>query len=365
MPGSGTSTSTVTSGAPRLPRSVTLGIDVNRFSRGKGLQNLPQVLAAARRAGATAIRVGQPWAIVQPTPARTYKWRGLDRILAAAQAQELEVLLEMGDTPAWDVAPRAHGDGAYPPIDCGPSGGCASARQFVTDLVRHVAPFGVRYLIPRNEPQDTRRNWVGGTAEQYAGFQQAVYEAAHAADPRVKVLNGGEELLPPTLVDILQRVADVRGALSFTASLYADPQFCRSLDVLDVHLGHDGPVYGRAVVELSEQAIRRCNGGRPVPVWVTETAYTSLPQVQAVPSYAPQLGGAYRDGDAGQAAFLRDTFEALAGDTDVIGINWSEPLDLPPGATRRPVLTSAPGEGLLRDDFGEKPAFAMFARLAG
>ena len=81
------------------------------------------------------------------------------------------------------------------------------------------------------------------------------------------------------------------------------------------------------IVDASERAIEACNEERPVPVWVTEVGYPSIPALQASPVYIDELEDRYQGGEAGQARFLTDTFRALAHDHNVVGINWTFAVD--------------------------------------
>ena len=151
-------------------------------------------------AGASAVRTGGNWATEEPSPGH-YDFSEVDQLFSLAKADRLTVLFELGKEPRWDAL---GGNTNAPPSDCDtPSASCASVRQYVTALVHHAAPEGLRYLIVRNEPQDFNKNWVGGDAASYAHFQSVVYQAAHAADPDIKVLNGGTEAVTPSLVQNL------------------------------------------------------------------------------------------------------------------------------------------------------------------
>jgi hypothetical protein len=351
---------------------VTYGMDVNYFDNDIGLANLPRVGELMRQAGARAIRIGVPWSSIEPTAAPRYNWTLLDRIAAGARADGLQVLFEMGDEPAWDAP---NGNSAAPPADCLNGGSCAIVRRYVRALVHRLARDGITYLIPRNEPQNTAKNWVGGTAAEYAAYQHAVYLAAHHADPAIRVLNGGEELLSAQLRRILRpyEIAPRYAQQSFTfvQSLYHDPRFCKSIDVLDVHVGDHGPVYSPEIVVNSEAAIRRCDGGRTLPVWVTEVGYTSIPQIQSSPALVAELGPKYQGGQLGQAKYLIDTFRALARDPQVIGINWTFLVDvaIPPDvvitpANLRRAYDIGAGLGLLDQNYHPKLSFAAYRMIA-
>lgn len=348
---------------------VTYGLDVNPATTDIGLARVPQVLQLVRRAGASAVRTGGNWATEEPSPGH-YEFSELDQLFSVAKADGLTVLFELGKEPVWDAL---GGNSNAPPSDCAtPSATCGSVTQYVTALVNHAAPEGLRYLIVRNEPQDFNKNWVGGDAASYAHFQNVVYEAVHAADPAIKVLNGGTEAVTPALEQHLasQAALDTK-AIAFAAALYSDPSWCDSLDVLDLHLGTFGPVWSPQIVDASERAIEKCNGGRQVAVWVTEVGYPSTPALQASPIYINELGDGYSGGETGQARFLTDTFRALAHDHNVVGINWTFTVD--PNSTQASprlangtnVIEGGFGAGLVYSNYQTKASYRAFQLVAG
>ena len=348
--------------------AVTYGLDVNPANPTIGLARVPQVLQLVRKAGASAVRTGGNWATVEPAPGR-YDFSEVDQLFSQAKADGLTVLFELGKEPTWDAL---GGNTNAPPSDCdAPSAGCATVRQYVTALVHHAAPEGLRYLIVRNEPQDFNKNWVGGDAASYAHFQSVVYQAAHVADPVIKVLNGGTQAVTHSLVRNLspQAALDAK-AIAFATALYSDPSWCNSLDILDLHVGDLGPVWSPQIVDASERALQACNGGRPIPVWVTEVGYPSTPVLQASPVYTEELGKSYRGGEAGQARFLTDTFRALAHDDNVVGINWTFTVDPnsiqapPPGTNDKTVFDDGFGDGLVYSSYMTKASYHAFQLIA-
>lgn len=348
--------------------AVTFGLDVNPANPAIGLARVPQVLQLVQRARASAVRTGGNWATEEPSRGH-YDFSEVDQLFSLAKADGLTVLFELGKEPTWDAL---GGNANAPPSDCdAPSASCASVRQYVTALVDHAAPEGLRYLIVRNEPQDFNRNWVGGDAASYAHFQSVVYQAAHAADPVMKVLNGGTEAVTPSLVQNLasQAALDAK-AIAFATALYSDPTWCNSLDILDLHVGDFGPVWSPQIVDASERAIQACNGGRPIPVWVTEVGYPSTPVLQESPVYAEELGNRYQGGEAGQARFLTDTFRALAHDDNVVGINWTFTVDpnliqaLPPRTNDKTVFDDGFGDGLVYSSYVTKASYQVFQLIA-
>lgn len=303
--------------------SVNLGIDVNLYQSNIGLTQAPQVFASMHLAGAKFVRVGIGWAPVE-TSSGVYSWSTLDQIIQSAQANSLQVLLQVGDnTPSWDLPSGAGGNGNYPPVDC-TSGAqdCASFGTYVTALVNHVSSEGVQYIVIRNEPQNSPKNWIGGTEAQFAQFLKAGYAAAHAASSSIKVLNGGTEVLPQALMNDLG-YSQSDPSVQFVTAAYSDPNFCNSIDILDVHAGYHGPSFSPQIVDLSEQSIQQCNGGKRVPVWVTETGYSYMTSVQTGTEMEQELGTNYTNGASSQQQYIQDTWGALLKDSNVVGINWT------------------------------------------
>lgn len=347
--------------APHHQR-LRLGVDVNLFNRNLGFSRMHEVFALIHVTGARYVRVGAGgWAKTEPQPGR-YDFRATDRVIRAAQAQGLQVMLEVGDSvPAWDLPAGAHtrhGWVTYAPADCtgaraqdGRQGitDCGAFGQYIHQLAAHVKPLGVRYLIMWNEPQNYPKNWIpahGATAAQnaraFARLLYAAYIQAHAADPHMHILNGGTEVFPHAWLRVftpyIRYPKLARAQLHFIHTLYRDPEFCRGLDVLDIHVGVHGPYWSSRIVRASELALQRCNGGHRVPVWVTECAYSSRRSVQRTgaspirpPLLAAMLGSGYDQGERSQARYLLDTYRALAAMPYVVGINWTAIADPPPG----------------------------------
>ncbi|MHB8319129.1 MAG: glycoside hydrolase 5 family protein [Acidimicrobiales bacterium] len=352
--------------------AVTYGVDVNQFDGDIGPRRVPQVLSMIREAGATAVRIGGDWPATEPAPGR-YNFASVDRLLSLAHADGLTVLFELGNEPTWDAT---GGNENAPPSDCNsPSSACTSVTSYVSALVSHAAPEGLKYLIARNEPQNFNKNWVGGTAAGYARFQQAVYQAAHGADPGIKVLNGGTESISASLRALANRIQPrtlyEQKVTAFSNSLYSNPSWCDSLDILDIHVGDHGPLYSPQIVDSSEAALQACNGGKHVPVWVTEVGYPSISALQSSRVYQIELNGAYQGGESGQARFLTDTFKALAKDQNVVGIDWTFMIDpnttnvVPPGTTYNKAFSAGMGAGLAYSSYKTKAAYRAYQAITG
>jgi hypothetical protein len=345
------------------------GIDVNTSQADIGLTSVPQVLNLIRLGGASAVRFGGNWNAAEPSPG-VYNFSAIDQLLSLTRSDDLTLLFGLGDEPTWDAT---NGNQHAPPKDCdSPAATCASVSAYVTALVGHAAPEGLRYVITRNEPQVVDRNWVGSDPATFAHFQQVVYRAAHTADPSIRVLNGGTEFLSPSLVrlgkSLTPEVPYPANAVAFASALYSDPAWCDSIDILDLHVGDHGPVYSPRMVDASEKAIKRCDGGRHVPVWVTEVGYLSIASLQSSPVYQKELKGKYQGGEPGQATFLTDTFTALEKNRNVVGVDWTFMIDPnaastpPQGATDNELQGF--GDGLATSSYTPKAAYTAFKKIA-
>lgn len=349
--------------------STVFGIDVNTSQADIGLTSVPQVLNLIRLGGASAVRFGGNWNAAEPSPG-VYNFSAIDQLLSLTRSDDLTLLFGLGDEPTWDAT---NGNQHAPPKDCdSPAATCASVSAYVTALVGHAAPEGLRYVITRNEPQVVDRNWVGSDPATFAHFQQVVYRAAHTADPSIRVLNGGTEFLSPSLVrlgkSLTPEVPYPANAVAFASALYSDPAWCDSIDILDLHVGDHGPVYSPRMVDASEKAIKRCDGGRHVPVWVTEVGYLSIASLQSSPVYQKELKGKYQGGEPGQATFLTDTFTALEKNRNVVGVDWTFMIDPnaastpPQGATDNELQGF--GDGLATSSYTPKAAYTAFKKIA-
>lgn len=369
--GTSPSTSPATVTNPNPPLQTVYGIDVNQFDSDIGASNLAKVLKLIEEAGGAAVRIGGNWAGTEPSNGM-FNWTAIDRLFSLAQADKLTVLFELGNEPVWDAT---GGNTSAPPIDCNSTtASCSSVKNYVTALVNHCKSEGLQYIITRNEPQNFNKNWVGGSAATFAHFQQVVFQTAHTADPGIKILNGGTEAVPLSLEAIRSRLGPItpyeNEVSAFARSLYSNPQWCDSIDILDIHVGDHGPIYSPQIVDASEKAVTSCDGGRHLPVWVTEVGYPSTPSLQNSAVYSIELGGKYRGGEVGQADFLTDTFNALAKDSNVTGIDWTFMIDPntaqtpPPDSSYNKTFSEGFGAGLAYSNYETKASYQAYRNIA-
>jgi hypothetical protein len=350
----------------------TLGLDVNQFDADITPSNLPKVFALAKGAGAQVIRFspGGGWSAIEPSDG-SFSWTSFDNSIAQAAANSLKVFLEMGNEPSWDAY---GGNTNAPPKDCwgwspsSPSTWCSSVAQWIgasnpsSGLLYHLMSTPVTGnpseteiqviagLIPRNEPQVYTRNWVdpanGGPAQwalDYAHFEQVVYSSAHQAvstfnsthgtNYSITVMTGGEELSSFELARLSRPysspsdLAFQANESAFETTLFSTPAFCDNVDEVDIHVSDHGPMFSLAHVDLTEDALKACDGGHFIPIFVSESGFSSDTQVQTLAQYQGTLPGEYLTGQVGQARFLYDTLSALKTDPNVVGASWTFVVD--------------------------------------
>jgi hypothetical protein len=119
------------------------------------------------------------WKLAEPSKG-TYKWQGLDELLAGAQSLGLEVILRVDSAPAWA---RSGPEGA-PPDNMGDLG------DFMHALASHATGKVAGYVI-WNEP-NLPMFWGGSPSPlQYVRMLQAVYLRIKTADPAATVITAG------------------------------------------------------------------------------------------------------------------------------------------------------------------------------
>jgi len=153
---------------------------------------IQRTLQLVREMGAPWIVEYFPWAYIEPAPGR-YNWGHADMVIEHARNQGLTVIARLGMTPAWARPDPAEQETTFTYLD--------AARY--ADFARFVAAFVSRYegqithIIIWNEP-NLSFEWGYRPVDPagYAALLQAVYPAAHEANPDVIVLGGA---LAPTL----------------------------------------------------------------------------------------------------------------------------------------------------------------------
>jgi hypothetical protein len=211
-------------------------------------------------------------------------WSALDEIIALAERHDLRVLgLILGMPTSLSTCPELGAEARLCPARDPPEFG-----RLAAEVAAH-ARGSIEHWEIWNEPD---AGWAfNGTPEEYARMLSSAYDEIHARVPAAQVLLGGVER--PHEHAWTERMLATPGANA-----------ARKFDIAALHLRvrlrnelADLPAHLRSYRDLL--AAHGFQGA----LWVTEHGYPADPQFQWDPDY----GG----GDAGQAAFLRDSIPAL------------------------------------------------------
>jgi hypothetical protein len=155
-------------------------------------------IAAAQRLHARLVRVEVPWSTLEPSDARVDQvaLTGMDRLVAAASAAGIRVIVLVDSTPCWASSapapllsrcnPRRAGQAnAWPP---------RRADDYASFVAFLAQRYGTRLAAIEvwNEPDQINQRYFAGPhkAARYAVILKAAYRAIKQANPQVYVLGG-------------------------------------------------------------------------------------------------------------------------------------------------------------------------------
>lgn len=311
-------------------------------SDGSGLltasdDDLNRVLTAARDAGMWSIRVDIDWSLVEPVAGQR-DWSVLDRAVQAVVDHRMCPLGLVTYTPAWAaVAHTGPTDSRIRPRDPAVFADFAgaAAQRYRDD----IAVWEVW-----NEPNNVDFFKPAPDVSSYGALLEASYRAIKAADPESSVLSGG--LAPAE--DNGRSIAPV----TFLAALYAGG-VNRFFDAFAIHPYSypalpDEPGTGhwntaQQLTTMREQMVSGGDGGKLI--WITEFG-------------APTGTGDGAVSDSVQAQTV-ETILTMARDIPWLGPAFVFNL-------KDSGIDAADIEqnfGMLRNNFSEKPAYAVVSRI--
>lgn len=278
----------------------------------------------ARASGASFVRVEVTWSAVAPArpadptnPAdAAYRWGDTDRIVAAARARDLQVMVSFSHAPTWaEGANRPAGatEGSWAPDP-------AAVGDFAGALARRYAG-QARYLQLWNEPNLPAYLAPQRTApRRFRAMLNAAYPAVRAAGLRLVTAGnapyGGNGRTRP--VRFWRRVFAKRVFFD----VFAHQPY--SVGAPQRKSSNAGDVSIAEVTKLVRQVRRAVRRGRALPrrrkpTWVTELSYdSSPPDPNGVPART-------------HARWLADAF-ALLWRQGVDHVFWTRVRDEPEGA---------------------------------
>jgi polysaccharide biosynthesis protein PslG len=300
------------------------------------------LLARMGRGGVGTLRINLSWGSVQSSPDADYDWTRYDLVIGGAALNGIRVLATV-----YGSAPWAESTAEHPPL------GSEQPRfdSFVRAAVQRYGADGSFWKEHPNLPVTPIVDWqlwnepnshlfwkpapnVGEYLALLRGFNRSV----HSADAGARVLLGG--LFPTPRGDITMG--------SFLEQLYRRGGG-QLFDAAAIHPYAANPQ--RALASTAElRSLMDRAGDRDKPIWITEVGWAS----RGTP---PGLVV----GPAGQAHYLKQTFELAAADRDrlrIAGVVWYS-------------LSDTPGPlwvghcGLFTVGGTPKPAWDAFAQVAG
>ncbi|MBL8146488.1 MAG: hypothetical protein JNL34_08885 [Anaerolineae bacterium] len=233
-------------------------------------------LQEARELGAPTIVEFFPWAYIESAEDR-YDWAAADRIVRHAENQGIRIIARMGLVPDWA---RDSDRLETSTLNTLPEESYADFAAFVADFAARYAAV-IDQIIIWNEP-NLAFEWGFSEVDPagYARLLEAVYQAAHAANPNV-------EILAAPLAPTLEPEGSPAGLndLLYLQALYdagAAPYF----DALAVHTygftspPDDPPAPDKLNFRRAEllREIMIENGDAGKPVYVTETGWNDSPR---------------------------------------------------------------------------------------
>jgi hypothetical protein len=321
--------------------------------------NRRATLDRAQRQGATLIRTIVNWAWAAPREpwnptdsfSSDYRLRDVDELVRNAEQRGMEVVLTIWGTPRWANGGRRPNVAPTDP---------KSLRDFARALAdrysgrHHGYPF-VRFYTVWNEPNSAQflapqfdRGGRPVAPATYAELAKAAYEGIKSASPQALV--GIGETAARGHDRPKKRVQDSQSPARF-ARLVAAAEPDLEFDAWAHHpyppndRTHPGarqrwPAVGLTNLDRFDSALARWFGRELVPLWITEFAYRTSPEIPGAAPYPLQ------------ATYLSHALELAQGQPGVGMLVWF-------------VFRDAPGEpwqsGLV-DQYGQaKPALASFA----
>jgi polysaccharide biosynthesis protein PslG len=177
-----TSTTTTTTTSP-ASGSLAIGMSVPYFL-GQSSSYLSSAMANMHSIGLRWIRVDADWSYIQPTSQSSFSWSTTDRVVNAATAAGMNVLLVIDDSPSWASSTGSGGTFTQP-------ASAAAFAAFAAAVAAHYGPMGVHTFEIWNE-ENVHYFWLPSPNPSfYTSMLVAAYNAIKATEPGATVLSGG------------------------------------------------------------------------------------------------------------------------------------------------------------------------------
>ncbi len=312
--------------------------------------------------GVESVRIGLPWAGVQPTRKGGYNWVPVDEAIAVATRAGLEVLPTLGVPPRWAVRKET----TLPVRSAAQRAGWT---KFIEAAAKRYGPHGQFWLEhksigpgPDYEPplkEVPIRTWQIWNEENFFYFSYPVSapvygslltissKAIKSVEPSAKIVIGGLFARPT--------VAGKRGqsAAGFLEELYRYPGIKSRIDGIDLHpYAVDSETLEEEVEEFQEAALKAHD--RPA-LYITEMGWGSQNDFNH---------DAYEQGTAGQIEQMKGAYSYLLANArrlNLKGVYWFSWKDL------RGSCDFCDSVGLFKEGnkFKPKPAWKAFVHITG
>jgi hypothetical protein len=310
-------------------------------------------LDLVKASGARMSRVDVGWASLQqggPDGYSSWYLDKLDRLVAAADARDIDLLLTFMNSPCWaSTAPESLKQGcAGSWWDRGVMGYAPSdAQAYARALAFLAARYGDKVAAWEiwNEPNHPDFFKASDQAVAYVRLLKAAYPAVKAANPHAVVVGGSLSQSDHAFTQRLYALGAKGSFDAFSVHPYSD-----DLSPLDPRSTIDARYsFVRGVPAIREIMLRN---GDSRPIWLTESGWST--STLRTPDH-------WRNGvsEATQATFMRQQAEQIARWPYVKVNIWFNLLDA--GSDRADKYSNC---GLLRVDGTAKPAFAAFRTAA-
>ena len=224
--------------------------------------------------GATWVRVGLPWAMVQPdrptagNSGWSLQWGvpKADRVIAQAVRRGLTVSITFLNTPEW-----ANGGVGSKGLPSDPSTYTRAIEWLAHRYQNQVSSWEIW-----NEPNNPN-HLAGGSVADYVRLLCAAYPAVHSGDPSTKVVFGGTSGVDWEFIDAAYEL----GAKDCFDVLAVHPY---NSDVSPVPQARSDHRWWWRNIELVRDVMRR-HRDLATPVWFTEFGWSTHPNPPGTPSY--------------------------------------------------------------------------------
>ena len=299
-------------------------------------------LAQLGGGGVGTLRINLAWGSVQSGPDAPYDWSHYDPVVREAAENGIRVLATVYSTPIW-----AASTAEIPPLGSNLRGFEDFSRAAVERYGAHGTFWGEHPGVPKlpvvdwqlwNEPNSPLFWKPSPDAGQYLRLLRGFDSAMKGADSGARILLGGLFPTPAGGIRIDRFLADLYagGARHLFDAVAIHPYARRPRDALD------------RVAQLRD--VMRRFGDADKPTWITEVGWASRGRPPGLVV-----------GAAGQADYLRQTFELAAADRDrlgIAGVVWYSLNDTP-----GPIWVGHCG--LFSLEGQPKPSWLAFAQVAG